>query len=429
MSRRVTVAALLSAALVVLAAAPAAPATPESGAAADAAVSFFDSTQLPSGGWDPSDPTDFSCGFTTVDVALAVAEAGQSGATWSTTEARAAIEAVENGGNDALDYLDDQAEGLCGGPPSVGKSAQLIVLAGAVGADPAAFDPASDGSPVDLVAILDSGLGDGSYGSIYTTPFAAFADIVLGRAVPAETVDFLLAQQRDDGGFETGLGADVDTTALSVAALVAGGVDPADEAITEALGFLAERQEADGGFTFTTPGDGSNANSTGLALVGIAATGYDVNEPCWRGSGAAVDASAYVSPDEFLRGSQLVDGSWAGFSPTFAAAQAAQGLLRSWVPPVVAEPRSCPDEPVVAPTEDEAGTSEVTTLAGEAASDPGGVSAAVATGTAGTTAAPTLPATGPAFPRSGPLALASVGALLLVAGAAAVAVRRRVSSA
>ncbi len=315
---------------------PLSAASPENEASADAAVSYFAATQLPSGGWDTSDPADFSCGFSTVDVALAIVQAGQTGPSWSATEADAAVAGVSTGGDSAWDYLDEQAEGLCG-TPSVGKAAQMIILAVATDHDPGAFDPAGDGTPVDLVAILDAGIGDGSYGSIYTAPFAAGANIALGRSVPAATVDWLLAQQNPDGGFETGFGADSDSTALTIVALVAGGVSPSSDPIQNALGFLASLRNDDGGFTSFAPGDPSSPNSTGLVILGVTAAGYDVNEACWSG----VAESDYVSPDQYLRSTQAADGSWSGFSPVFASAQAVQGLLRSYLPSVVGPAIPC----------------------------------------------------------------------------------------
>lgn len=413
MSRRIVIPALFSALACVVWALPVGAASPENEAAADAAVPYLAATQLPSGGWDTSDPGDFSCGFSTVDVALAIAEAGQTGTTWSPAEADSAIDAVANGSNSAWNYLDDQAEGLCGGPPSVGKSAQLIVLAVAAGQDPAAFDPAGDGTPVDLVAILDAGIGDGSFGSIYTTPWAVFANVALGRPVPPSSVNWLVAQQTGNGGFETGFGTDVDSTGLVVAALVAGGVDPRGDVITDALGFLAGLQKADGGFTSFNVDDPSNPNSTAIAIIGITAAGWDVDETCWSGA----DPAEYISPDQYLRSTQTLDGSWAGFSPALASAQAVQGLLRSVLPPVVAPARVCevgPVDPV-----DPSGSGEPSGTAAPAPnSDP--VSGTGGEGTGG--APPTLPATG-VNATAGVVIVA--GLVLVFAGMSAVAASRR----
>lgn len=412
MSRRVVIPALFSALACVVWSLPVGAASPANEGAAAAAVSYLAASQLPSGGWDTSDPGDFACGFSTADVALAIAETGQTGTAWSAAEADAAIDAVANSSHSAWDYLDDQAEGLCGGPPSVGKSAQLIVLAAAAGQDPAAFDPSDDGTPVDLVAILDAGIGDGSYGSIYTTPLAAFANVALGRTVPVETVGWLLAQQSSNGGFETGLGTDVDSTSLVVAALIAGGVDPQGDVITDALGFLAGLRKADGGFTSFNADDPSNPNSTAVAIIGITAAGWDAEETCWSGA----DPATYVSPDQYLRSTQTVDGSWPGFSPAFASAQAVQGLLRSVLPPVVAPAQTCevgPVDPV-----DPSGSGDPSGTAAPApGSDP--VGGAGGEGAGGT--APTLPATGV---TSAGMALA-IGLVLVLIGVSAVVTSRR----
>lgn len=410
MSRRLVISALFSALACMVWALPAGAASPENEAAADAAVPYLASTQLASGGWDTSDPGDFSCGFSTVDVALAIAEAGQTGATWSTAEADAAVAAVTNGSNSAWTYLDDQAEGLCG-PPSVGKAAQMIVLAAAAGQAPAAFDPAGDGTPVDLVAIMDAGIGDGSYGSIYTAPLGAFANVALGRPVPPSTVSWLLSQQTENGGFETGFGTDSDSTGLVVAALIAGGVDAQSDAVDGALGFLAGLQKEDGGFTSFNADDPSNPNSTALAVIGITSTGRNVDEACWSGA----DPSGYTSPDQYLRSTQAGDGSWPGFSPPFATAQAVQGLLRSALPQVVAPARACEVEPV--DPVDPAGPADP-----DDGPDPTTSGSDVQAGAASGATPPTLPATGVDSTTGVGI---GAGILLILVGVSIVAVSRR----
>ena len=100
--------------------------------------------------------------FETRDSALAIAEQAQTGSTWSTSEARAALAELHLGdsnGPTPLDSLDAFASsiGVVNSFTAVaGAAAKTIALsARPLGLDPAAFDPAGDGDPVDLIALLD----------------------------------------------------------------------------------------------------------------------------------------------------------------------------------------------------------------------------------------------------------------------------------
>ena len=77
--------------------------------------------------------------------------------------------------------------------PGPEAAAQLISRAVvAMGLDPENFDPAADGSPVDLVRQVARGRHqDGSYGSVSATAEAVVALVMVGRAVSEETVAFL----------------------------------------------------------------------------------------------------------------------------------------------------------------------------------------------------------------------------------------------
>src|SRR6185437_9837651 len=133
---------------------PASAVDPASRTTADAAVSWIEAQQLPDGGFElASFP-----GFETRDAALAIAEDAQTTSTWSTSEALAAVGAVkyQGVGPTPLNALDDFAATISG----AGAAAKTIVLSAApLGLDPAAFDPAGNGNPVNLVGFLDSGCG------------------------------------------------------------------------------------------------------------------------------------------------------------------------------------------------------------------------------------------------------------------------------
>jgi hypothetical protein len=377
------------------------PASADDAAAVPAAIDFLSTLQFDSGGFDA--PDGFA-GFLTADVTFALAQAGQSGDAWNASEALAAVQAVTTNGNDALDYLDDEADGAFG-PLSSGKAAQLVIVVESIGLDPAAFDPQGDGA-TDLVAVMDSGAP--SFGSIYTAPLGALANSVLGRGVSGAIHDYIVSQQGADGSF----GDSVDTTGLAVAALVAAGDDVGDTAVRNGLAYLARQQAASGGFlSFGS----TSANSTAMAAVGIAAAGFDGDDSCWRDLAAPeLSGTDYAAVSGYLEGLQIASGAIADpadFDAGFATAQAVQGLLHAFVPPVIAESQVCE-------------TGETTSTA-PAASTTTDVDGAAST-TAGSATTDELPATGS---TSGPLAVFAVvclglGGVLLTGWGA----RRRVAS-
>jgi len=403
-------------ALVLATALPATAATPDT----TAAVSYLASQQAPgadpslgSGSWD----TDTGFGlseFNTSEAVLAIAEAAQSGPSWNPTEARAAVEAMVNGdGLDPLDFLDDWAEaGL--DPSGAGKFLLLVALPlddGAPGFAPTAWDPAGDGTPVDLVGALDGGCGDdpADYGFFGQTAVAMQAKAAMcGTAGPASVATVRAAQQADggwsfDGDPSGATEADVDTTSLAILALVAGGAGQDDPAVVAGLAFLAERQTDSGwwdAFGSASP------DSTSRATLAIAAAGFDPAAPAWRDTVLPSAAGTpYVSPDDALGALQQPDGSIVGpgtFSAVYATAQAVQGVERSWLPVKVAAPVAPPPP---APGPDEVGDDAL----GDEALDPDSSGDEVG-------AAQEAPAT---LPRTGlsPLPLAVVAAACLATGA------------
>jgi len=337
---------------------PAHAADPASQATADAAVTWLESHQQSDGGFELA----MFPGFETRDAALAIAEHAQTGSTWSGAEARAALGALHVGGAPAgaspLDALDDFGATV----NTAGAAAKTIVLSAApLALDPAAFDPAGDGSPVDLVALLDSGCAadTASFGPAFTdTLYGVLAKKLVCGTPPAAALSAVRAAQQANGGWNflgdpTGTDLDPDTTALAVEGLVAGGADPSDSAVRAALTFFAANQQASGAWqSFGT----DDPNSTALAILAITAAGYDVESSCWRDTVApAATGTAYASPTAWLRSQQLTaPPADAGriASPndsfgvnTFATSQTVEGLLRSWLPIVTATAPACAAPP------------------------------------------------------------------------------------
>ncbi len=340
-------AALLSAALLAgPVAAPAGAAEPRSAGVADRAVAFIASQQRPDGGFGAAE--EGFAGFETPDAVLAIAEAAQATLVYDPDAARAAVRAIRHSGNDGLHYLDDLADSTDTGGISAGKAAQLILVAAAVGLDPAAFDPDGDGAR-DLVAAMDAGgQADGSYGTFNDSLQVLMTMAVLGRPAPPATVDHVLGAQQANGGFTfsgdpAGSDEDVDTTSRAVQALVAAGQDPASRPLRRALSFLAQRHNDDGSWSsFGSP----DPNSTAMAALAVTAAGYHLERDCWRLAHGRT-TSGYVTPAEFLRSRQAGDGRIASPNDefgvnTFATSQAVQALVATFQPVRVAPRQPCP---------------------------------------------------------------------------------------
>lgn len=317
--------------------------------ATDSATAWLVSKQQPDGGFEVAQFPPFE----TPDAILAIAENAQTTTTWSESEALAAVGSHDvNGaepGGTPLDWADD----FLAEPPSAGIAAKFIVLvAGPLGLDPAAFDPATDGSPVDLVAAMDAGEDPDSHsygdGELNATLYALVAHAVLGRPAPADTLAYLRDAQQANGGWNFagdpgGSDLDIDSTARAVTALVANGVPTGDATVAAAMKLLADQQQASGAWLSFGSDD---TNSTAMAALAVASAGWRLSSSCWRtSSSSAVTAAGYVNPAAWLRSQQITSGDPDdigrflspndAFGPepnTSATTQAVQALLRSWLP-------------------------------------------------------------------------------------------------
>ncbi len=309
----------------------AAPTTPET---ATAAVNWLKTRQQADGGFEVA---DFP-GFETRDVVLAIAEAAQTGSSWDAAAALKAVRAVKHGGNNALNALDDLADAQA----TAGSAAKLVVLVlGPLGLDPTRFDPECDGgSGRNLLHRIKLGETSGSYGALNDTLYAALALKLITGAVPAATTGVIRAAQQANGGWSyTGSPADseldIDTTAVAIRALLASGATAADPDVAAGLAFLAGQQQADGSWQAFGAGD---PNSTAMAIVAVAASGYDVTTSVWRDTVLPSSTGMpYTNPDLWLRAQQGTNGHIKSPNDsfgvnTFATSQAVQGLLRPPLP-------------------------------------------------------------------------------------------------
>ena len=317
-------------------------ADPASENAAASAAAWLKTQVQPDGSFEH---TSFA-GFETTDAVIAIAEQSQTGVTWSTAEAFAAVTALHGtdpGAPTPLDYL----EGLIAGATDQGVPAKNIVLV----ALPLGIDPTAFGS-LDLVTEMGGCDGDvtlGFNGLLYLT---LAQQLVCGSALAANVAEIRAAQQANGGwnfaGNPTLDDIDADSTALAMQALVGSGATLSDPAVQGGLAFFAANQQANGAWQFFGEDD---PNSTAMAMLGIAAAGYGPSTSCWRDTIAPqLAGTPYSSPDAWLRDQQITSGADAGrfASPsdsfgvnTLATSQSVQGLLRSWLPVARADAQAC----------------------------------------------------------------------------------------
>ncbi|HEX5587759.1 MAG TPA: prenyltransferase/squalene oxidase repeat-containing protein [Acidimicrobiia bacterium] len=316
-------------------------------------VDYLATTQI--GGTDPATGSGAWDGsvvgvFNTFDAVLGIAEAAQTGPTWSTTEAFDAVDDFENpDGVDPLPYMD--LVGLDATTP--GRAAKIITLwAAPLGLDPTAFDPDPvHGAPVDLVDVVGAPMPNGAYADdlhYSDTLYAILATSLVGGTISPTSVAYIRDGQTVDGSWAYNhdatntADADVDTTSLSIQALIAAGVSATDAAVVKGLAYIAGQQEPNGQwFFFGTP----SSETTSRALLAVAAAGIDVNSRCWRDSvlPSAV-ADPFVGGDAALSSFAQPDGSIAdpsSFSPSYSTAQALEGLLRNWLPVALGAAQNC----------------------------------------------------------------------------------------
>jgi hypothetical protein len=330
--------------------APAGAADPASTTASANAVAWLKTQQQPDGGFEVGN----FAGFETRDAVLAIAEQAQTGASWNTAEALAAIEALQAGGAGPtpLDYL----EGLVAASTDQGVAAKTVVLV----SEPLGIDPTAFGS-VDLLDKMGgcSGTTSPTFNGLL---YLVIAQQLLCAVAPSANITTIRNAQQANGGWgfagdNTTTDIDSDTTALALEALIGTGVTIGDSAVHNALMFFATNFQANGAWQFFGIDD---PNSTAMAILGVTAAGYDVTTSCWRDTLVpALAGTAYTSPDAWLRSQQLTTGPDAGRvqSPndsfgvnTLATSQFVEGLLRSWLPVTRAAAQVCVTPPPPPPT-------------------------------------------------------------------------------
>ncbi|WP_059013539.1 prenyltransferase/squalene oxidase repeat-containing protein [Streptomyces specialis] len=155
-----------------------------------------------------------------------------------------------------------------------------VLLTAALPAASAADDADSDATSASDPLF---GEADPQYDGVWRQSLALLAQDAAGDAPAGEAVEWLLAQQGEDGSFlasradvsrpcDDVTAADSNATAVAVQALAALGGH--DEAVASALAWLTGVQNEDGGWSYN-PGGASDADSTGVVVGAFAAAGED----------------------------------------------------------------------------------------------------------------------------------------------------------
>lgn len=213
------------------------------------------------------------------------------GATADAVYAVCAVDGDPNGflqnGNSPISYLGQHASELAA---AAGTAAKTILAAVCAGKDPRAF------GGVDLVAALEKTYdpATGHYGTdLAGHAFAMLALASVGRPIPDAAALWLRQAQTPEGGWSWSGdpapgGADTNSTALAVQALIAAGVPAGDASVQRALAYLHTQQNDDGGFPYQKPspwGTDTDANSTAYVVQALVAAGEDPEGPAWTRGG------------------------------------------------------------------------------------------------------------------------------------------------
>ena len=219
-------------------------------------------------------------------------------------------------------------------PDNTAYQRNLLALV-AAGTDPAAV-AAADGTR-DLVAEMAQRVTAASPVNVQAFTLLAYAAAPSGAPADAKVsedalMSSVLSKQLSDGGFSySGATADADMTAMVISALQPYAENNAkvQDAINRALVALHDIQNADGGWSASGKGvvEGTNANSTAMAVIALASVGVDPATQ-WATEDGSTPLSALLSQATADKTGFIYDGK-ANDSATeqgFRALVAYQGL-------------------------------------------------------------------------------------------------------
>ncbi len=248
-----TLAALLVSALPALAAADVA-----------AALDYLKTQQNADGGFGSGFSPDSAIG-STADVVQAIVATG------------ADLADLSQDGNTPLTYLAANASSAT----TAGDLSKLILAAIAAGENPREF------GGVDSVAKLETLIGaEGRIGGEMDTFVSHLLGVLAlssaQRPIPDGAVELIKDSQQEDGSWawdgSTETAGDTNSTAFAVQALVAAGETPGSSIITNVLAYYKGIQNEDGGWPYQNPSDfgtDTDANSTAVTIQALIAAGID----------------------------------------------------------------------------------------------------------------------------------------------------------
>jgi len=164
----------------------------------------------------------------------------------------------------------------------------------------------------------------------------------ISEPIPMTAVESLPSQALPSGGWEwaPGWGADTNSTALALQALIATGESISSSVVISGVAFLDLAQNSDGGFPYDPVSEEaqSDVNSTAYVIQALLATGEDPTAARWTISD--------TNPITYLLGMQLSEGAfeWQPGSGAnlLATQQAIPALLGRTHPLAQAVPLACP---------------------------------------------------------------------------------------
>ncbi len=259
----------------------------------------------------------------TVDAVYAVVAGGEDPATWTTA------------GGSLMGYLATQANTYSQSSVAAAGKLTLALLAAQPGRSPNNFGGVNVGGRV-----FDSyTLATGQFGSSVIDQAYGLLGYAAQYGPATGPARARLAQlQLPNGGWEfaTGFGADTNTTAVVIQALIAAGEPVTSPAIQRGLLFLRGQQNPDAGFPYQVPCGypgcaGSDPNSTAYVVQALAAVGENPDGWAWSRHFTATNTITLTvhTPLDTLLAWQSDAGGFAGFSgpnDLYATVQAVPGV-------------------------------------------------------------------------------------------------------
>jgi squalene cyclase len=301
------------------------PLAPEHAEVISRALAYLAEQQVADGGMPGVSPGT-SDAFSTIKAVIALAALGMSQDTLAHTETgRTMVGFLEM---HAVTYTYDASGHLF--PGRAGMLAVSVVAADAapsnfaganwIEALQATFNPVTGAYSSTALSGWTSGAAS-SVNQVWSMLGLAAAQ----ASVPAEAVDFLLDLQEADGGWGYGFGGDTDTTGLALQALMASGhITPEHAAVLDALSFLHAQQDDQGSWGYVF-GDTYTASpdSTASVMQALVALGYTPATETWRVPGGG-------NPHTALAAMQAADGSFS--ANALGTAHALAGLAEAPLP-------------------------------------------------------------------------------------------------